>query len=373
MRPEVPELDDGVVRLRAHTDADIDATVEMCRDPEFTRWTSVPRPYSRNDAKRYLREVVPAGWDRGDHRGWAVEAADDSGRRRYAGNVDVRGVPVADVGFGLHPWARGRGVMARAVRLAAGWAFERGDVAAVHWRADVGNFASRRVAWACGFSLHGTVPKLLAERGEVVDAWIGSLLPGAEMSPRTRWLQPPVLRGERVVLRPSRDSDVPRVVEACTDPRSRHWLAALPDPYTQVEARSFLLHCAVQQSLGASVSWCLADPATDELLGDLGVFGLADEDPSSGEVGYWAHPAARGRGVMTEAVRLVVGHAFTGTDAGGLGVRRLQLGTGAGNTASQHVARRAGFVEVGRHRAAERLGDGSFADAIWFDLLAPEP
>jgi RimJ/RimL family protein N-acetyltransferase len=43
-----------------------------------------------------------------------------------------------------------------------------------------------------------------------------------------------------------------------------------------------------------------------------------------------------------------------------------------GNDASQAVARRAGFTEVGRDRLAEHLGDGSFADLLRFDLLATE-
>jgi len=370
--PGIPVLDDGVVRLRAHSDDDIAATVEMCRDSEFVRWTSVPQPYTRDDARRFIREIVPMGWERGDFRGWAIEARDNAGRARYAGNVDVRGRPVADIGFGLHPWARGRGVMARAVRLAARWGFEHGDVAALHWRAAVGNLPSRRVAWAAGFTFHGIVPRLLAERGEVVDAWIGSLPPGQDMTPRTRWLEPVGLRGERVVLRRFRDADVPRVVAACSDERSRQWLAVLPAPYTDRDARTYLLAQEVQQSLDASVTWCIADPRTDMLMGNIGVMDLHGLDPTSGEIGYWVHPDARGQGVMSEALRLVVDHAFADVAGGGLGLRRLSLGTAVDNLASQYVARRAGFTEVGHHRAAERLGDGSYSDALWFDLLAGE-
>lgn len=371
-RPEVPVLDDGVVRLRGHSDDDVDAMVEMCRDAEFARWTTVPQPYTREHAKRFIRDIVRTGWERGDYRGWAIEAYDDAGRARYAGNVDVRGAPVADIGFGLHPWARGRGVMTRAVRLAARWAFEHGDAAAIHWRSDVGNLASRRVAWAGGFTFHGTVPRLLAERGEVVDAWIGSLLPGQEMTPRTRWLRPPVLRGDGVLLRPFRDADTPRVAEACSDPRTRRWLPHLPSPYTEDDARAYVLGQEVNHSLEASVTWCVADPETDKLLANVTVMDLRGRDPLAGEVGYWTHPDARGRGVMTAALRLLVDHAFRADAAGGLGRLRLTLGTADGNNASRHVARQAGFRECGRHRAAQPLEDGTRADAVWFDLLAAD-
>jgi len=369
----VPVLDDGVIRLRRHTDDDIDPIVAMCRDPEFARWTTVPQPYNRDNAKRFIREVIPGGWERGDHRGWAIEARGEDREHRYAGNVDVRGVPVADIGFGLHPWARGRGVMSRAVRLAAAWAFEHGGVAAIHWRANVGNLPSWRLAWACGFTFHGTVPRLLAHRDQVVDAWIGSLLPGQEMTPRTRWLLPPVLRDDRAVLRPFREDDVGRIVEACCDPRTRQWLPGLPTPYTDQDARTWLLTQQIQHSLATSLTWCVADPDNDQLLADVALFDLGGDDPGCGEVGYWTHPDARGRGVMTQAVRLAVSHAFGSQESGGLGLVRLKLGTADGNAASQHVARQAGFTEVGRHRQEMPLRDGSRVDAVWFDALASDP
>lgn len=63
-------------------------------------------------------------------------------------------------------------------------------------------------------------------------------------------------------------------------------------------------------------------------------------------------------------------HAMTPAADGGLGLRRLELLAAAGNAASAHIARRTGFVEVGRERQAERLGDGSYDDLLTFDLLS---
>lgn len=365
-----PSLTDGVVTLRVITDDDVEATYEMCSDPVFARWTSVPDPYTRDDARRFIRDVVPAGWQDASFRAWAIEATDDDGRTRFAGTVDVRSTPITYVGFGLHPWARGRGITTRAVRLATRWAFDAGGSEAVHWRSRVGNVASRRVAWACGFSLGPTVPRLLLERGQTLDAWTGWLLPSDDGTPRTRWLSPVQLRGEQVVLRAMADSDAPRVQEACADQRTGQWLSALGPGYSLEKAHEYIASRVVQQSVGATVTWTLADPDTDELLGNISVMDLNDMDPTDGEIGYWTHPAARGRGVMTEACRLVVAHAFAPASEGGLGLRRLQLAAAVDNAASRHVAEQAGFVEYGRARAAEPLGDGSYADLVWFDQLA---
>jgi RimJ/RimL family protein N-acetyltransferase len=93
---------------------------------------------------------------------------------------------------------------------------------------------------------------------------------------------------------------------------------------------------------------------------------------ADGEVGYWAHPAARGRGVMTRAVGLVVRHAFIDEEDGGYGLRRVFLKTAASNAASIEVARRNGFREAGRERAAERLLDGTVDDLLLFDRLSGE-
>jgi RimJ/RimL family protein N-acetyltransferase len=97
-----------------------------------------------------------------------------------------------------------------------------------------------------------------------------------------------------------------------------------------------------------------------------------DELPGGAEVGYWMHPSARGTGIATDAVRLLVRHATIDRLDGGLGLRRLTLRTAAGNLASQRVAAKAGFERTGVERAAERLGDGTFDDLVgWDQLLTP--
>jgi len=365
--PTAPELTDGDVRLRMHCHDDVDAMVQMCTDPEMARWTSVPQPYGREHAEAFVHEIIPRGWADHHHRGWAIEALDDDGTVRFAGNIDIRGAAVADVGFALHPWARGRGVMHRALRLATRWCFDEAQVAVVHWRAHVGNTPSRRAAWRAGFTFDGTTPALLHERGRLVDAWVGHLLPSDEAQPKTTWLQAPTVAGERCTLRAWRADDIPRIVEACSDPRTRHWLPHLPDPYTTAEAQGYLYSLDEQASLGGQLGFAVADPATDELLGSLGVMGIAD---GSAEIGYWSHPAARGRGVMTEAVRAATTFALRPADDGGLGLRRLLLRASAGNSASRQVATSAGFQQTGLEHAVTQLGDGSWADDVRYELLA---
>jgi RimJ/RimL family protein N-acetyltransferase len=117
----------------------------------------------------------------------------------------------------------------------------------------------------------------------------------------------------------------------------------------------------------------IADPDTDDLLGNVSVFDLKNRiDNTSGEIGYWSHPEARGRGVMTAAVGLAIKQAFKPIEQGGLGRRRLMLFAAEGNTASAHVAIANDFTLTGTARAAAPLRDNIFDNLLSFDLLATD-
>ena len=117
---DVPTLTDGVVTLRAHTVGDVDGVDEQCSDQDSVAWTTVPSPYTHDDALEWVTKIVPEGWAGQTDLGFAVEADHPDGVRRFAGGVNLRprGDGVADIGFGLHPGVRGRGMCTRAVKLA---------------------------------------------------------------------------------------------------------------------------------------------------------------------------------------------------------------------------------------------------------------
>lgn len=176
--PPAPKLTDGPeLVLRQPLPVDLDDIVAQCCDPEFQRWTTVPVPYHRSDAEDFLKRVAE-GWQ-GNVARFAIAY-----QHRFAGTVDLRfdGIGGAEVGFGLAPWARGKGVMTRALRLVLAWGFGLPGLDVVYWRAQVGNSASRRVALRCGFRMEGTVRGLLEQRGERRDGWIGSLRRGEPLT-----------------------------------------------------------------------------------------------------------------------------------------------------------------------------------------------
>jgi RimJ/RimL family protein N-acetyltransferase len=359
--PCVPTLTDGTVTLRAHSEDDIEGCVEQCQDPESQRWTTVPTPYGPEDARTFITEIVPGGWETGHSWAFAVEV--DGG---YAGTVELRdeGNGRAEIAFGSHPRVRGTGAMERACRLLLDWGFTERSVQTVVWRAYDGNWASRRLAWRLGFSFDGTLRRYLAHRGELVDAWVGTLLVTDDREPRGDWLDVPVLEADGVRLRPWREADIPRIVEACRDERTQTWLGQLPDPYDEDDARAWLQGVARGSARGRGAAWAVVDPDSDVVLGSISYF---DYEPDvEVEIGYWTHPDARGRGVTTRAMAELVRYAFED-----LGIRRVTAAAAVGNTGSAHVIEANGLRPWGTERLGAVVRAGR-ADLVWYDVLVEE-
>lgn len=357
----VPVLVDAAVglTLRPLTRADLPAVVEQCRDAEMIRWTTVPTPdggYGLADAEAFLG-VTAEGWRSGQRLGWVIE--DRPGR--FCGTIDLRveAGGVAEVGFGLHPAGRGQHLMSTAVRLVRDHAFDVLALRALRWRAAVGNWGSRRVAAAAGFAVEGSVRLLLEQRGERCDGWIATMTADDPRAP-VGWLDVPLLVGAGLRLRPFTEADALRIVEACSDPRTQHWLSSLPRRYTVTDALGYVESTRENAARRTGVAWCVADAADDRCLGSVSLEGFGGYDRRA-EIGYWSHPDARGRSVTTEAVRLVTSYA----ESGGL-VDSLLIRAAGGNVASAHVARAAGYREVGVLPHAEPLGDGSVDSLVLY-------
>ncbi|HEX6789237.1 MAG TPA: GNAT family N-acetyltransferase [Gaiellaceae bacterium] len=165
---------DGLVTLRAWRREDSEALVEcLDGDPEITIWLDqVPQPYTRADALAYIGGI-----------GESTFAVTDAETGRILGSIGVRFSETGDVGeigYWLRSDARGRGVMTRALVLAARWALGAGGAARVQLRADVENVASRRVAEKAGFQLEGVLRSAHwnARLGRRQDWAMYSLLPG---------------------------------------------------------------------------------------------------------------------------------------------------------------------------------------------------
>ena len=356
-----PTLTDGVVTLRAHRADDVPRMVEQCRDPVSIAWTTVPVPYAEADAAEFGLRDLPAWWAEGKEWGFAVEF-----EGRYAGTISLRdeGPGRAEIAYGSHPDVRGSGAMLRALRLLVDWGFAELDLETIVWQAFTGNWSSRKLAWRLGVTVEGTLRRYLPQRGARRDAWIGTLLKDDPREPRSTWLDVPVLAGDGFRLRPITVDDAPRIHEGSADPDSQRWLGQLPAPYTLDDALDYVEKRRELEATGQCVTWAIADPGDDRLLGTILWFNWTPDVEC--EIGYWTHPEARGRGLMTAAVRLVTGHVFET-----LGVQRVTAFAAADNLASRRVIERAGFRLYGVERYGAWVRD-DHVDMALYDVTASE-
>ena len=179
-------------------------------------------------------------------------------------------------------------------------------------------------------------------------------------------MTPETIEAYGVRLRPFRLDDVADVAAGCADPMTQRYLDGLPNPYTEADARHWVTEGAPAAFTAGGAAYAVADPATDRLLGTVG---LSHPVPQRGqaEIGYWVAPWARGRGVATAAARALAAHAFA------TGTARLELLAQVENAASQRVALAAGFRPEGVRRAAGRSADGEQRDLTAWVRLADDP
>jgi RimJ/RimL family protein N-acetyltransferase len=170
----------------------------------------------------------------------------------------------------------------------------------------------------------------------------------------------PTLRGERATLRPWTAEDAGFVHDACQDPEIQRW-TTVPSPYRHEDAVGYVT--AISEAAWRDGGGVFAICVDGAPAGTIGVHGMRD---GVAHVGYWAAPPARGRGLVSDALRTLSGWLI-----GERGAARVELVVEPGNAASLRVAERAGFTREGVLRQ-RLLIHGRRADVVMFSLLPGE-
>jgi RimJ/RimL family protein N-acetyltransferase len=168
-----PTLTDGVITVRPLRGADVPAIVAACQDPEISRWTTVPSPYTPEDARKFLA-IAATDAAAGRSVALAVADADD----RLIGTVGLMGIHdgQGEIGYWIAAEARGRGASARATVLLRDWAHTELGLHTIEVLPHRDNVASCRVAERAGFAATGElrqIPRMPPGRrdGYVVHRW----------------------------------------------------------------------------------------------------------------------------------------------------------------------------------------------------------
>ena len=173
----------------------------------------------------------------------------------------------------------------------------------------------------------------------------------------------PVLSGDRVVLRPLEERDV-------EVRRSYGWHREIERGYGHVRATGPMTEAEAQQwyadllPLRDEPSWIIE--VDGRAAGGIFLHSHVVEDRRARlAIGLFA-PELQGHGYGTEAVLLVLAHAF-----GAMGLHRVDLRVLDVNAGAIACYRRCGFVEEGRERESCQV-DGVWRDDIVMGILDRE-
>lgn len=173
----------------------------------------------------------------------------------------------------------------------------------------------------------------------------------------------PRLDGGPVVLRPFEERDAALVVSVADDPHIP-LITTVPRSGAPDEVAAYLALQHERLSTGVGYSFAVADAATDEAIGQIGLW-TRELHAGRASVGYWVAPAFRGRGHATAALRTLTGWASSFDE-----IHRLQLFVEPWNTGSWRAAEAGGYQREGLLRGWQRVGE-EWKDMYVYGLVPP--
>jgi len=188
----------------------------------------------------------------------------------------------------------------------------------------------------------------------------------------------PTIPGPRAALRRITERDLGALVEIFGDPEVSRFIG-IPRLRDEAGARALLRDIDQHAARGTLLQWgvVLACGEADGERGAnattpagrlVGTCTLAHLDPTNrrAEIGFVLGRAHWGRGLMKDAVRLLLDHAF-----GTLGLHRIEADVDPRNVRSLRLLERLGFRREGHLRQRHRIA-GEWQDSVLLGLLAPE-
>jgi RimJ/RimL family protein N-acetyltransferase len=172
------------------------------------------------------------------------------------------------------------------------------------------------------------------------------------------------LSSPAVILRPYRRGDEIALYQAARESvrEINPWLPWCHSAYTLKESAEWIEGCEKRWVDDESYDFAVWSRATGLYCGGCSINQIRAENRFA-NLGYWVRTSETGRGVATEAVRLVAAFGLTELD-----LRRLEIVIAAGNEASARVAEKAGAVLEGTCR--NRLYfHGESHDALVYSLV----
>ncbi len=154
-----------------------------------------------------------------------------------------------------------------------------------------------------------------------------------------------------MVLRAFADTDASLIVSASIDPLIP-LITTVPPGASIGEAQAYVTRQNGRYSEGLGYSFAIADAATDDAVGQIGLWTRDANRTGRASIGYWVAPGFRRRGYAGAALAALVAWALELPE-----LDRLELYVEPWNEGSWRAAERCGFRREGLLRGWQRVGD----------------
>ncbi len=165
-----------------------------------------------------------------------------------------------------------------------------------------------------------------------------------------------VIKSKKFILRPFRSTDAESLAKNINNKKIYRYTSCIPYPYTLKDARDYLKRIKTQTQKVTKLS--LAIVIDNEVVGGVALDKIIKKHKA--EIGYWLAEKYWGKGIITQAVKLLVSYAFKKLD-----LKRVYAFVYYSNKASARVLEKAGFKNEGFLRKHGKK-DGKLMDLYMF-------
>ena len=175
-----------------------------------------------------------------------------------------------------------------------------------------------------------------------------------------------VIQSERLILRNYKDNDVNDLVDGLNNLNVSKWVAAVPYPYTENDAKRFIEY-AKKQDENKKISLAIVLKENNKVIGGTEIREINKKDGTASG-GIWLNEKYQKNGYGIEAFSARNKYCFEV-----LGLRRIENGYFKGNEKSRNMQMRLGYKDEGiKRKRFLCLATNEYVDECITGLLKEE-
>ena len=167
------------------------------------------------------------------------------------------------------------------------------------------------------------------------------------------------LRGPRVLLRPTREEDLPHILAWQNHPEIARWMD-YDQTFTLEDIRA-------SEALARGQGRPFVIEVDGRAIGRIGLNAFQERDATCSLYVFIGEADVGGKHLGREAILVLLGHAFDD-----LGMRLVELWGLAGNERALHTYERCGFRREARLRERSLRSEGWYEDHVVMSVTRPE-